>query len=81
VRECNFDELPEKLQESITRINKQSAIKVLRCFYDDKNYAECTIKNGSLVGIFNHSFGEVDSVWLTSGDIEFLHNAIQSTRP
>lgn len=77
IKECNFEELPKKLQESVTRINSHNSVKVLRCFYDDKNYAECTIKNGSLIGIFNHSFGKVDSVWLTGSDIEFLHNSMQ----
>ncbi|WP_040413423.1 hypothetical protein [Desulfosporosinus sp. OT] len=81
MKQCNFEELPQALQKSVTRLEYLKSSKVLRCLYDGKNYAECTILNGSLIGVFNHSYGEVDNVWLTSRDIEILHNAIESTRP
>ena len=83
-KECAFEELPEKLQERISKLGSslgnRGKIEILRCTVD-KNFAECFVKDGLIIGLYRQIWEDVHCTWLNSHDIEFLHNAIQSTRP
>ncbi len=84
-KECTFEDLPEKLQKRISDLGSslgdRGKIEILRCVVDGHHSAECFINDGSLIGLYRQSWDEVHCTWLNNYDIEFLHNAIQSTRP
>lgn len=85
MNECTFEELPELISGKITRLGSalgnRGSIEILRCIIDGENHAECIIKDGSLIGLYRQQWDDVTYTWLNSSDIDFLHNAIQSTRP
>ena len=83
-KECTFEELPEKLQKRISGLGSslgdRGEIEILRCVVGDHS-AECFIKDGRLIGLYRQRWDDISCTWLNDYDIEFLHTALQSTRP
>lgn len=78
MKECNFEELPEKLRNKINILK----LKIINCA-DSEHGSQCIVQDWPIFGIYyyNKVTNEIKYQWIGEHTIKILHRAIESTRP